>query len=131
MGWREKEPGMKTYLLILPVALLVVYSQLVMKWRAGVVMPPADVGLWRQLLTYLSDPLIVSAYIAALLGSFAWLYVVTKLSLTVAFPVYIGITFAFVMLGGWYFLAESMPPVKMFAVLLIFAGIVLGVTAND
>lgn len=122
---------MKAYLLILPVALLVVYSQLVMKWRAGVVEPPADAGLLRQLFAYLSDPLIVSAYVSALLGSFAWLYVVTRLSLTVAFPVYIGITFAMVMLGGWYFLGESMSSAKLLAVLLIFAGVLIGVTASD
>lgn len=122
---------MKNYLLILPVALLVVYSQLMMKWRAGAVTIPTDAGILRQLFAYLSDPLIISAYIAALFGSFAWLYVVTKLSLTVAFPAYIGITFALVMLGGWYFLAEPLPPIKLLAVLLIFVGVVLGVTANE
>ncbi len=83
-----------------------------------------------QLFKFLSDPVILSAYGAALLASFAWLYVVTKLPLTVAFPVYIGVTFAMVLLGGWFFLSEALTATKLVAVLLIFCGIVLGVTAD-
>lgn len=121
---------MKAYLLILPVSLLVVYSQIIMKWRAGVVSAPPDSNLVQLLIAYLSDPLIISAYMAALLGSFGWLYVVTKLSLTVAFPAYIGITFVLVMISGWFFLSEQMTPMKLLAAFLIFSGIVLGVFAE-
>lgn len=121
---------MREYFLILPVSLLIAYSQLMMKWRAELITTSTNKGMLRQLLAYLSDPLILSAYFSALIGSFAWLYVVTRLSLTVAFPAYIGITFAMVMLGGWYFLAESLTPIKLLAALLIFAGVVLGVAAD-
>ncbi len=76
------------------------------------------------------DPVILSAYAAALVASFAWLFVVTKLPLNVAFPVYIGVTFAMVLLGGWFFLSEALTTTKLVAVLLIFSGIVLGVTAD-
>jgi multidrug transporter EmrE-like cation transporter len=86
--------------------------------------------LSKQLFKLLGDPVILSAYAAALFASFAWLYVVTKLPLTVAFPIYIGVTFAMVLLGGWFFLSEALTPVKLVAVLLIFGGIVLGVTAD-
>lgn len=121
---------MKSYLLILPVTLLVVYSQLVMKWRAGITSRlPSGEGL-RFLMSCLSDPFIISAYMAALLGSFAWLYVVTKLTLSIAFPVYIGTTFVLVMVGSWLFLSESMTQVKLLAVMLIFVGVVLGVLSD-
>jgi multidrug transporter EmrE-like cation transporter len=82
------------------------------------------------LVKFVTDPVIISAYAAALIASFAWLFVITKLPLTVAFPVYIGVTFAMVLLGGWFFLSETLTATKLIAVLLIFSGIVLGVTAD-
>lgn len=121
--------AVKTYLLILPIALLVTYSQIIVKWRtgSGVTLDAQNARIWGRLLAYLVDPVILSAYAAALLASFAWLFVVTKLSLTVAFPVYIGVTFSMVVFGGWFFLSEPITTTKIVAILLIFSGIVLGV----
>ena len=121
---------MTKYWMILPIAVLVTYSQLIVKWRTSEMTLVVQASFQRQLLKFLTDPVIVSAYAAALIASFAWLYVVTKLPLTVAFPVYIGVTFAMVLLGGWFFLSETLPATKLVAVLLIFGGIVLGVTAD-
>lgn len=121
---------MNNYLMILPIALLVTYSQLIVKWRSSVGDQLPSASFLQQLIKFLSDPVILSAYSAALIASFAWLYVVTKLPLTVAFPVYIGVTFAMVLLGGWFFLSETLTATKLVAVLLIFSGIVLGVTTD-
>lgn len=121
---------MKNYLLILPIAVLVTYSQIIVKWRAGAKDQLATSSFSQYLVTFMTDPVILSAYAAALVASFAWLFVVTKLPLTVAFPVYIGVTFAMVLLGGWFFLSETLTATKLVAVLLIFGGIVLGVTAD-
>ncbi|MFZ1446062.1 MAG: hypothetical protein WAS49_11410 [Candidatus Dechloromonas phosphoritropha] len=121
---------MTKYWMILPIAVLVTYSQLIVKWRTSEMTLVVQASFQRQLLKFLTDPVIVSAYAAALIASFAWLYVVTKLPLTVAFPVYIGVTFAMVLLGGWFFLSETLTATKLVAVLLIFGGIVLGVTAD-
>ncbi len=84
----------------------------------------------QYLVNFFADPVIVSAYAAALFASFAWLYVITKLPLTVAFPVYIGVTFAMVLFGGWHFLSEPMSVTKIVAILLILSGIVLGISAD-
>nr|WHW29466.1 hypothetical protein [uncultured bacterium] len=121
---------MKTYLLILPIALLVAYSQLIVKWRSNSVEHTQTAGFGPHLLKFLTDPVILSAYCAALFASFAWLYVVTRLPLTVAFPAYIGVTFVMVLFGGWFFLAESMSAAKVVAVLMILAGIALGLHAD-
>jgi multidrug transporter EmrE-like cation transporter len=120
----------KNYLLILPIAVLVTYSQIIVKWRAGAKDQLATSSFSQHLVTFMTDPVILSAYAAALVASFAWLFVVTKLPLTVAFPVYIGVTFAMVLLGGWFFLSETLTATKLVAVLLIFGGIVLGVSAD-
>ncbi len=117
---------MKNYLLILPVAFLVAYSQIIVKWRT-LRLPFESVGIIDFLVKLISDPVIFSAYVAALFASFAWLFVVTKLPLSIAFPVYIGITFVLVIFGGWFFLHEQFNLIKLAAILLIFFGIVLGV----
>ncbi len=121
---------MKNYLLILPIAVLVTYSQIIVKWRSGATDQLATLSFSQGLVKFVTDPVILSAYAAALIASFAWLFVITKLPLTVAFPVYIGVTFAMVLLGGWFFLSETLTATKLIAVLLIFSGIVLGVTAD-
>jgi multidrug transporter EmrE-like cation transporter len=121
---------MKTYLLILPVALLVTYSQLIVKWRVNSEVYATTGSFFQRLMQMLKDPIILSGYIAALFASFAWLYIVAKLPLTVAFPVYIGVTFAMVILGGWSLLGEELSGTKLIAVLLIFSGILLGVSSD-
>ena len=120
---------MRIFLGVLPIALLVAYSQIMVKWRT---MQPGAVALNEgpfldRVLQYLSDPLLLSAYVTALAASFLWLMVVAKLPLVVAFPVYIGVTFVLVLFGGWLFLSESMDTTRLLAAGLILLGITLGV----
>jgi multidrug transporter EmrE-like cation transporter len=121
---------MKSYLLILPVAALVGYSQLIVKWRASsasVAVPP---GFLPRLLAFLSDPILLSAYAAALVASFAWLFVVSRLPLATAFPSYIGVTFLMVLFGSRIFLGEPLGTAKVLSALLILAGILIGMSTN-
>ena len=114
---------------IIPVAILVAYSQLIVKWRAqfvGIVL--IDQDLIPRLVGYFADPYILSAYFSALLGSILWLVVVSRISLSIGFPVYIGITFLMVMVGSWLFLGETVSIIRIVAAILIIAGIVLGAT---
>jgi multidrug transporter EmrE-like cation transporter len=120
---------MSSYLLILPVAFLVAYSQLMVKLRSSSTAAASEMGVMHHLLSLLSDPWVVSAYSSALIASFAWLFVVTKLPLTTAFPVYIGVIFLMVLVGGWLFLGEAMTLTKVAAALLILAGVALGIRA--
>lgn len=121
---------MNTYLLIIPVSLLVTLSQLMVKWRFTVIEGSAGTDFFLQIVRFLTDPVILSAYAIALVSTFGWLYVVAKLPLTIAFPIYIGLVFSMVMVGGWIFLSETMTAAKIVSVLLIAAGIVIGVNAD-
>ena len=121
---------MTEYLLLLPISMLVAYSQIIVKWRSGYINASVDHWGIRQVANYLFDPVIFSAYLAAFVASLAWLYIVTKLPLTVAFPVYIGVTFILVLLGGWLFLSEAMTISRLISMVLILAGIVVGLTAS-
>jgi multidrug transporter EmrE-like cation transporter len=121
---------MKLILFTLPVAILVAYSQLIVKWRTSVVMlhELETQSVLQKLVTYLLDPFIFSGYVAALAGSFLWLFVISKISLSTGFPIYIGITFLLVIMGSWIILNETITLTKMIAVLMILAGIILGVS---
>ncbi|WP_128355687.1 DMT family transporter [Pollutimonas thiosulfatoxidans] len=119
---------MRSYLLILPVAFLIAYSQLIVKLQSQQnSLTMTQGGSANRLLSFISDPWIISAYCAALIASFAWLFVVTKLPLTTAFPVYIGVTFLMVLAGGWLFLGEVLTVTKIIAAFLILVGVALGI----
>ena len=75
---------------------------------------------------YLADPYILSGYVAALLGSFIWLFLVAKLPLATAFPIYIGLTFFLVMLGSGILLDEPIGAGKLIAAALILLGVTIG-----
>ena len=118
---------MKLFLYVLPVAFLVAYSQLVVKWRSQFVGTISlDKNFFNMLVDYLSDWYILSAYITALLGSFFWLIVVTRIPLSIGFPVYIGVTFLMVMIGSWLSLGETISTMKLIAAGFILTGIVIG-----
>jgi multidrug transporter EmrE-like cation transporter len=121
---------MNNYLLILPLALLVAFSQILIKLRADAGGDVSTTGLWPRVLHFASDPVVLLAYGCALFASFAWLYVVARLPLTIAFPVYIGVTFLFVVAGSWLFLGETMSSPRLLGVGLILAGIALAMQSD-
>lgn len=122
---------MKLFWETLPVAVLVAYSQLIVKWRlVGLGYHGDEATLWGKMLGYLGllrDPLILSSFAAALLASFAWVLVVARFPLAWAFPVYQGLTFALVLMFSWLVLGEHLTGLKMLAVVLILSGVALGV----
>lgn len=120
---------MKILIYTTPVALLIAYSQIIVKWRVGVnqsIPNEACQGWFHVFLGYISDPFILSGYVSGLLGSFVWLFVVAKLPLAVAFPVYIGLTFVLVIAGSVILLDEPMSMGKTISVLLILMGVLIG-----
>ena len=120
---------MRILLCALPIALLIAYSQVVIKWRmlGAEAADIQNLHLFPRMLKCLSDPIIVSAYVVARVASFMWFYVITKLPLVVAFPVYIGVTFVLVVIEGWFFLSESITAMKLVSVFLILSSIIIGV----
>jgi multidrug transporter EmrE-like cation transporter len=118
---------MKIFLYTFPVALLVAYSQLVVKWRlSSIVALNTYPRNFTKYLSYFLDPYIFSAYVAALLSSIIWLVVIQKISLSIGFPIYIGTAFLLVMIGSAFILGEIISFNSLLAALLIFAGIILG-----
>ena len=121
---------MKDYLLILPIALLVTFGQLLVKWRAGSLGNMLVSSFPQSFIKFVADPVNLFAYAAGFIANLGWLYVVTKLPLTIAFPIYMGVTFVMILLGGTLFLGETFSFAKIAAILLIMGGIVLAISTD-
>lgn len=121
---------MRNYLFILPIALLVTFGQLLVKWRSNSLGNLVAVSVPSSFFKFVTDPVNLFAYGAGFIANLGWLYVVTKLPLTIAFPVYMGVTFTMVLLGGWAFLGETLTIAKIAAVFLIMGGVVLAVSTD-
>lgn len=119
---------MKLLLAMSPTILLVVYSQLITKWRVQLLggAAPAEGGRWGRAVAYLSDPYVISAYVAALVGSIAWMFVVERYAISVAFPIYIGLTVMFVMVGGMLVFGEEVTAMRVLAIVFILVGVAIG-----
>ena len=121
---------MRILLSVLPVSILMVYSQLIVKWRMNtnwIEFSVKDNSWHNRLILYITDPYILSSYGASLLASFAWLFVISRLPLAVAFPIYQGLIVMLVILGSYSILGEDITGIKLLAICLILAGVILGV----
>lgn len=110
-----------------PTIVLVVFSQLVVKWRVTSIAGDLDGAADRitRLVGYLKDPYIVSSYVAALAASVAWMFVVERYAISVVFPIYVGLTIVAVAAGGCLFFNESLDLPKAFAIFLIIVGVTI------
>jgi multidrug transporter EmrE-like cation transporter len=119
---------MRLILFLLPTFLLVVYGQLITKWRLGTLsesMHSAN-GPLDRLAIYLTDPYILSAYVAALASSITWMFVLENYSISLAFPLHIGLTVMAVVIGGVWLFGEPVTPSRLLAIALIVAGVAIG-----
>lgn len=119
---------MKMILTMLPTVLLVVYSQLVMKWRLTMLAATADKasGEFGRLGSYLLDPYVLSSFGAALVGSIVWMFVVERYPISVAFPIYVGLTVGAVVAAGILMFGEAVTLARLAAIVLILAGVFIG-----
>lgn len=118
---------MNLLLALSPSVALVVYGQLMLKWRMGQLSEMNSVSTSQadRILAYLQDPLILSGYCAAFLGSVAWMLTVDRYPLNQAFPAYIGLTLCLVMAGSVMLLGEALNPVRVAAIAMIICGVAL------
>jgi|SRR5688572_9382230 len=118
---------MKLLMAVLPTILLTAYSQLVTKWRVAALAATSaqSMGVSDRTFGYLIDPFIISAYVFSLLSSIAWLFVVERHPVSIAFPVYVGVLFGLVTLGSTLWLKESISIQHLVGLLLILVGVVV------
>ena len=115
------------YLYIATAIIAMTYGQLVVKWQMNMAgaMPPEISEKFFFLIKMFLNPWILSAALATLLTSMAWMAAMTKFELSFAYP-FMGLTFVMVMLLSAVFFQEPISWQKMGGVTLILAGIMLG-----
>ena len=119
---------MKLLVALAPTVLLVIFGQLITKWRLqelAQALPEAPSKLSR-IWIYLTDPYVLAAYIAALVGSVMYMFVLERYEVSVAFPLYIGITVLLVTVGGVVLFGEQLTTSRIVGIFLILAGVAIG-----
>ena len=115
------------YLYIAGCVFFTVYGQLVMKWRMNM-QEPLPEGLLAKIFylvkIILSDPFILSGFIAAFLASLFWMAAMTKFSLSFAYP-FMSSAFVIVMFFSILLFGETLNIYKIAGTGLIVLGIIV------
>jgi len=103
---------------------LAVYGRLVTKWRVTA-LSDSHVqarGKLERLFVYFAEPLILNTYAAALGGLIAWIIVVERYDVVIAFPIYIGLKVLSVALIGAPVHEEQISALRAAGIFLIVLG---------
>ena len=116
-----------SYVYIFFTILLTVYGQIIIKWQvrnAGIL--PEDVAdkVW-FMLKLLVNPWVVSALLAALLASVAWMAAMTRLDLSRGYP-FMSLAFVLVLILSGLVFNEPITTPKIVGIILIVLGIMVG-----
>ena len=119
---------MQLFLTVVPTVLLVVVGQIVTKWRVSELQNLAhiDASQAARLKLYLTDPFIITAYCLAVMSSISWMIVVERYDISLAYPIYIGLSLITIIAAGVFFFNEPLNAGKILALSLILTGVVLG-----
>jgi len=112
--------------LLLATVALTVFGQLVFKWRIDATGSfPSDAGERLRFLTELAlDPWVIAVFASALVASITYGIALTRLELSVAYPV-MSLSFVFVLGFSVLLFSESLTAGKVIGVALICAGVLV------
>ena len=126
MTGRGRDEALRPYVAIAATVALTVYGQGIVKWRVDdAANPPPDVG--RKLewaLDLALQPWVLTAGIAVILGSLAWLAALAQLDLSVAYPL-LSVSLVLVVFLGVVAFGEPLGAPKVAGALLVVAGLVV------
>ena len=83
----------------------------------------------RHLPRTLLKPAIIGGAIVYAVSQLLWITLLRVMDLSQAYPIQIGLNFAFIMLIAWLYFKESISPGKLLGMALILGGIILIGTA--
>jgi drug/metabolite transporter (DMT)-like permease len=108
---------------ILVVLLLTVYSQLIVKARALAIAPAQADGdrIW-YLIRMLTDPGVISAFVAVFVAGLFWFLTLRRTDLGYAYP-FMALSFLLVPIGSAVLLGERLPPLQVAGLALIVVGV--------
>ena len=114
------------YFYILGGILLMVYSQLVLKWQIsqGGALPPALVHKIIFLLRLFVNGWILSVFAAGFFAALLWMAALTRFELSYAYP-FVSLSFVLVLGLSTVFFHETINGPKILGMALIVAGVVV------
>jgi drug/metabolite transporter (DMT)-like permease len=116
---------MSVYLLILTTTLCTIAGQLILKRAVTALKPLLDSGPIDFLIGAAFSPLVIAALSLQVLGYVAWLFVLSKSQLSVAFALSGSSFYLLMAVASWYFFGERLGPFQWFGLVLISVGVVL------
>jgi drug/metabolite transporter (DMT)-like permease len=113
--------------LILVAVALGVSGELLFKTGVGQV-PNLDLtsiqGILSSIIAILSNPVILGGFICYGIGAVCWIFVLSRLDLSYAYPMY-ALMYAFIPIAAHFFLKEQIPTGRWIGILLIVTGVVI------
>lgn len=116
---------MSVYLLILITTLCTIGGQLILKRAVGALKPLLQEGPIMFLIGAATSPLVIAALSLQVLGYVAWLFVLSKERLSIAFALSGSSFYLLMALASWYFFGERLSVVQWLGLLLISLGVIL------
>lgn len=116
-----------SYLLIFLTIFLTVYGQLVIKWQVNMAgqLPTNLITKIEYALNILLNPWTISALIAYFMAVISWIFAITKIPLSYAYP-FMSLSFVLVTVFSNFFLNESITNFQKIGLFLIVLGVALG-----
>lgn len=122
---------MSVYLLVLVTTLCTIGGQLILKKAMVGLRPLLAQGPIDFLWGAAFSPLVYAALALQVLGYVAWMFVISKEKLSVAFALS-GSTFYLLMAAAsWFFYGERLAPMQWVGLLLISTGVVMVTTMSQ
>lgn len=122
---------MSVYLLILTTTLCTIAGQLLLKNAVTELKPLLQSGPIDFLIGAALSPLVIAALCLQMLGYVAWLFVLSKEKLSVAFALSGSSFYLLMAIASWYFFGERLDSTQWLGIVLISAGVVLITNAGS
>lgn len=121
---------MSVYLLVLITTLCTIAGQLILKRAVTGLKPLLQAGPIEFLFGAATSPLVIAALSLQVLGYVAWLFVLSKEKLSVAFALSGSSFYLLMALASWYFFDERLSAGQWLGLLLISVGVILVTAAH-
>lgn len=116
---------MNVYLLVLFTTLCTICGQLILKRAVTGLKPLLQAGPFDFLLGAATSPLVIVALCLQVLGYVAWLFVLSKEKLSIAFALSGSSFYLLMAAASWYFFNERLSGGQWLGLFMISAGVVL------
>ncbi|HEY0662660.1 MAG TPA: EamA family transporter [Lysobacter sp.] len=116
---------MNVYLLVLVTTLCTIAGQLILKRAVTGLKPLLDAGPIDFLIGAATSPLVIGALSLQVLGYVAWLFVLSKEKLSIAFALSGSSFYLLMAFASWYFFGERLSAAQWLGLVLISCGVIL------